>query len=42
MNRENLFNKSKEQDNNPVATNLRPIDPQPPSVKPSPEKKDGK
>ncbi|MDI1226430.1 MAG: hypothetical protein PSY14_01945 [bacterium] len=43
MNRENLFHKSKEQDNNPIAINIRPLDPQdePPTVKPKPEKKDG-
>jgi hypothetical protein len=45
MNRENLFNKSKEQDNNPVAMNIRPIDPptdpfSPVTAKPVPEKTD--
>lgn len=43
MNRENLFNKSKEQDNHPVAFNIRPLDtPETPTAKPAPEKKDGK
>lgn len=43
MNRENLFNKSKEQDNHPVAFNIRPLDTtEPPATAPAPEKKDGK
>lgn len=47
MNRENLFNKSKEQDNHPVAFNIRPLDPidsvEPATTKPVPENnKDGK
>lgn len=42
MTRENSFGKSKEQDNHPVAFNIRPIDPELPKSTPSPEKKDGK
>jgi hypothetical protein len=43
MNRENFFDKIKEQDNHPVAFNIRPLDTaEPVKIKPVPENKDGK
>lgn len=44
MNRDNSFSKSKEQDNHPVAFNIRPIEiTEPATAKPAPENnKDGK